>query len=170
MKARAIQFDKPGGAGVMKLRSVDLGKPKAGEALVRHTAIGLNYIDTYQRSGLYPMPLPAGLGLEAAGVVEAVGRGVSHVKAGDRVAYAGGPPGAYSEARVMPAGQLVKLPKDISDEQAAAMMLQGMTTEYLLCRTFKVTKGDTILFHAAAGGVGLIACVDDAARRCRGRH
>jgi len=157
MKAKVIQFDTPGRAGVMKLRSVELGKPKAGEALVRHTAIGLNYIDTYHRSGLYPMPLPAGLGLEAAGVVEAVGRGVGHVKAGDRVAYAGGPPGAYAEARVMPAGQLVKLPKDISDEQAAAMMLQGMTTEYLLCRTFKVRKGDTILFHAAAGGVGLIA-------------
>jgi len=157
MQAKAIQFDKPGRAGVMKLRSVDLGKPKAGEALVRHTAIGLNYIDTYQRSGLYPMAMPSGLGLEAAGVVEAVGRGVSHVKAGDRIAYAGGPPGAYADARVMPAGQLVKLPKDISDEQAAAMMLQGMTTEYLLCRTFKVRKGDTILMHAAAGGVGLIA-------------
>ena len=157
MKAKAIQFEKPGPASVMKLVDVDLGKPKKGEALVRHTAIGLNYIDTYQRSGLYPMPLPSGAGSEAAGVVEAVGAGVKHVKPGDRVAYAGGPPGAYSEARIMDAGRLVKVPAGITDEQAAAMMLKGMTVEYLIRRTYKVKKGDTVLFHAAAGGVGLIA-------------
>lgn len=157
MNVRAIQFDKTGGPSVLKWREVKLGKPKKGEALVRHTAIGLNYIDTYQRSGLYPLPLPSGLGLEGAGVVEAVGAGVTHVKPGDRVAYAGGMPGAYAEARVMGADKLVKIPAKISDEQAAAMMLQGMTTEYLVRRTYPVKKGDMVLFHAAAGGVGLIA-------------
>ncbi len=157
MNVRAIQFDKTGGPSVLKWREVTLGKPKKGEALVRHTAIGLNYIDTYQRSGLYPLPLPSGLGLEGAGVVEAVGAGVTHVKPGDRVAYAGGMPGAYAEARVMGADKLVKIPAKISDEQAAAMMLQGMTTEYLVRRTYPVKKGDMVLFHAAAGGVGLIA-------------
>ena len=157
MNVRAIQFDKAGGPSVLKWREVTLGKPKKGEALVRHTAIGLNYIDTYHRSGLYPLPLPSGIGLEGAGVVEAVGAGVTHVKPGDRVAYAGGVPGAYSEARVMGADKLVKIPAKISDEQAAAMMLQGMTTEYLVRRTYPVKKGDMVLFHAAAGGVGLIA-------------
>ena len=157
MKAKSVQFHKHGPASVLKLEDVDIGKPKKGEALVRHTAIGLNYIDTYQRSGLYPMPLPSGTGTEAAGVVEAVGAGVKHVKAGDRVAYAGGAPGAYSEARVMDAGRLVKVPNGISDEEAAAMMLKGMTVEYLIRRTYKVKKGETVLFHAAAGGVGLIA-------------
>tara|TARA_R110002167_G_scaffold228549_6_gene433626 strand:+ start:1626 stop:2603 length:978 start_codon:yes stop_codon:yes gene_type:complete len=157
MKVKAIRFHTAGAPSVMKLEDVDLGKPKKGEALVRHTAIGLNYIDTYQRSGLYPMAMPSGAGSEAAGVVEAVGAGVTHVKPGDRVAYAGGPPGAYSEARIMDAGRLVKVPAGISDEQAAAMMLKGMTVEYLIRRTFKVKKGDTVLFHAAAGGVGLIA-------------
>lgn len=157
MKVKAIRFHKHGPASVLKFEDVELGKPKKGEALVRHTAIGLNYIDTYQRSGLYPMPLPSGTGGEAAGVVEAVGAGVTHVKPGDRVAYAGGPPGAYSEARVMDAGRLVKVPSGISDEQAAAMMLKGMTVEYLIRRTYKVKKGETVLFHAAAGGVGLIA-------------
>jgi NADPH:quinone reductase len=157
MQSKAIRIQKQGPASVMKLQSVELGKPKAGEALVRHTAIGLNFIDVYQRAGLYPLPLPAGVGTEAAGVVEAVGRGVSHVKPGDRVAYAGGPVGAYCEARVMPAARLVKVPKGISDEQAAAMMLKGMTVEYLVCRTHPVKKGETVLFHAAAGGVGLIA-------------
>ena len=157
MKVNAIQFDKPGSAAVLKWRQVDVGKPKKGQALVRHTAVGLNYIDTYHRSGLYPLPLPSGIGLEAAGVVEAVGAGVKHVKPGTRVAYAGGGPGAYSEARLIDASQLVKLPDGISDEQAAAMMLQGMTTEYLIRQTYKVKKGETVLFHAAAGGVGLIA-------------
>ncbi len=157
MKVKAFQFEKPGGVSVMKWRDVEVGKPKKGEALVRHTAIGLNYIDTYHRSGLYPVPMPSGLGTEGAGVVEAVGRGVSHVKPGDRVAYAGGPLGSYAEARVMPAHVLVKIPKGIGDEQAAAMMLKGMTTEYLIRRTYRVKKGETVLFHAAAGGVGLIA-------------
>ncbi len=157
MNVGAIQFDKTGGPSVLTWRQVKLGKPRKGEALVRHTAIGLNYIDTYHRSGLYPLPLPSGIGLEGAGVVEAVGAGVTHVKPGDRVAYAGGVPGAYAEARVMGADKLVKIPAKISDEQAAAMMLQGMTTEYLVRRTYPVKKGDMVLFHAAAGGVGLIA-------------
>lgn len=157
MQVKAIQFDKPGGPSVMKWRDVELGRPRKGEALVRHTAIGLNYIDTYHRSGLYPLPLPSGVGLEACGVVEKVGAGVDWVKPGDRVAYAGGPPGAYCEARIMPAHVLVKVPNGISDEQAASMMLKGMTTEYLIRRTYRVKKGETVLFHAAAGGVGLIA-------------
>ncbi len=154
---KAIQFHKAGGPSVIKWEEVKLGKPRKGQALVRHTAIGLNYIDTYQRSGLYPMPLPSGLGMEAAGVVEAVGAGVKHVKAGDRVAYGSGAPGAYSEARIMDAATLVKIPRGIPDEAAAAMMLKGMTVEYLIRRTFPVKKGQTVLFHAAAGGVGLIA-------------
>ena len=157
MQVKAIQFDKPGAASVMKFRDVTLGKPRKGQALVRHTAIGLNYLDTYHRSGLYPLPLPSGVGSEGAGIVEAVGAGVTHVKPGDRVAYAGGPPGSYSEARIMDAAPLVKVPNGIKDEQAAAMMLKGMTTEYLVRRTFPVKKGQTVLFHAAAGGVGLIA-------------
>jgi NADPH2:quinone reductase len=157
MKAHAIQFKKAGGPEVLEWVEVEVGRPKAGEALVRHTAIGLNYIETYHRSGLYPLPLPSMLGTEAAGVVEAVGRGVTHVKPGDRVAYAGGALGAYSELRVMGADKLVKLPAKITDEQAAAMMLKGMTVEYLVQRTYPVKKGQTVLFHAAAGGVGLIA-------------
>jgi NADPH2:quinone reductase len=124
---------------------------------VRHRAIGLNYVDTYVRSGLYPASLPSGLGTEAAGVVEEIGSGVTEVKVGDRVAYSGGPQGAYSEERVMPADRLVMLPDGISDQQAAAMMLKGMTAQYLIRQTYKVKEGDTILFHAAAGGVGLIA-------------
>jgi NADPH2:quinone reductase len=157
MKVKAIQFKRTGGPDVLEYVDVEVGKPKAGEALVRHTAIGLNYIETYHRSGLYPLPLPSNLGTEAAGVVEAVGRGVKHVKPGDRVAYAGGTLGAYAEARVMNADKLIKLPAKISDEEGAAMMLKGMTVEYLICRTFPVKKGMTVLFHAAAGGVGLIA-------------
>ena len=156
-QVKAIQIDKPGPPSAMKFRTVELDEPAKGEALVRHTAIGLNYIDTYHRSGLYALPLPSGIGSEAAGIVEAVGPGVEHVKPGDRVAYAGGAPGSYSEARVMPADRLVKLPAKVDSQQAAAMMLKGMTVEYLLNRTYKVRKGDTILFHAAAGGVGLIA-------------
>ena len=154
---KAIQFHKAGAPSVIKWEEVKLGKPRKGQALIRHTAIGLNYIDTYQRSGLYPMALPSGLGMEAAGVVEAVGAGVKHVKPGDRVAYGSGAPGAYSEARIMDTATLVKIPRGIPDEAAAAMMLKGMTVEYLIRRTYPVKKGQTVLFHAAAGGVGLIA-------------
>jgi NADPH2:quinone reductase len=147
-----------GGPEVLVWEEVELAKPGAGEALLKHHAVGLNYIDVYQRSGTYPVPCPATLGLEAAGVVEALGEGVSHLKVGDRVAYAGGPLGAYSERRVIPADRLVKLPDTLSFEQGAAMMLQGMTAQYLLKRTYPVKAGDTILVHAAAGGVGLILC------------
>jgi len=154
----AIRFHKAGGPEVLTWEEVQVGKPGPGEARVRHTAIGLNYVDTYIRSGLYPTPLPSGLGGEGAGVVEEVGPGVTDVKAGDRVAYGSSPVGAYSEARVMPADRLIVLPNGIADQQAAAMMLKGMTTQYLIRQIFKVKRGDTILFHAAAGGVGLIAC------------
>ena len=143
---------------MLQLDDIEVGAPGEGQAKIRHTAIGLNFIDTYHRSGLYPLPLPSGLGLEGAGVVEAVGKGVTQVKAGDRVAYAGGPPGAYSEVRLIPAEKLVKVPKGISDQQAAAMMLKGLTVQYLIRRVYRVQKGETVLFHAAAGGVGLIAC------------
>ncbi|HQX07891.1 MAG TPA: quinone oxidoreductase, partial [Zoogloea sp.] len=136
----------------------DLAPPAAGEAQLRHHAVGLNYIDTYHRSGLYPVPLPSGIGLEAAGVVEAVGEGVTDLQPGDRVAYAGGPLGAYAERRNIPADRLVRLPDALSFEQGAAMMLQGLTAQYLLRRTYRVQPGDTILIHAAAGGVGLIVC------------
>lgn len=154
---KAVQIDSFGGPEVMRLVDVEIGSPAAGEALVRHKAIGLNYIDIYQRSGVYPNPLPFRMGMEASGVVEAVGKGVSHIKVGDRVAYAGSPPGAYCEARVLPAKLLIKIPKTISFETGAAMMLKGMTAHYLLNRTSNVQKGHTVLFHAAAGGVGLIA-------------
>ena len=157
MQVKAIQIDRPGPPSAMELRTVTVGDPGPGQALIRQTAIGLNYIDTYHRSGLYELPMPSGIGTEGAGVVEAVGAGVEHIRPGDRAAYAMGPPGSYSEARIMPADRLVKLPDEIDDRQAAAMMLKGMTVEYLLNRTFKVTAGQTILFHAAAGGVGLIA-------------
>jgi len=155
---KAIRFYKTGGPEVMVLEDVQVGDPGPGQARVRNHAAGLNYLDTYQRSGLYKMELPSGLGQEGAGVVEAVGSGVTNVKAGDRVAYASAPAGAYSELRLMPADRLVKLPDAISFEQGAAMMLKGMTAEYLLRRVYKVKAGDTIVFHAAAGGVGLIAC------------
>jgi NADPH2:quinone reductase len=154
----AIRFHETGGPEVLVWEEVEVGQPGPGEARVRHTAIGLNYVDTYIRSGLYPSSLPSGLGTEAAGVVEAVGPGVTDVKVGDRVAYSGGPQGAYSDARIMPADRLVVLPDGISDQQAAAMMLKGMTAQYLIRQTYRVKEGDTILFHAAAGGVGLIAC------------
>jgi NADPH:quinone reductase len=154
----AIRFHKTGGPEVLQWEEVQVGKPGAGEARVRHTAVGLNYVETYLRSGLYPVPLPSGLGTEAAGVVEEVGPGVSDVKPGDHVAYVGGPPGAYSEARVMSTERLVVLPKGVSDQQGAAMMLKGLTSQYLIRQVFRVKKGDTILFHAAAGGVGLIVC------------
>ncbi len=158
MLVKAIRFSATGGPEVLEYADVDVGEPGPGEARVRHHAIGLNFIDTYFRSGLYPLALPSGLGQEAAGVVEAVGEGVSHVSPGDRVVYAGGPAGAYSQARVMPAHVLVRLPDAISFETGAAMMLQGLTVQYLFTSTYKVQPGQTILFHAAAGGVGLIAC------------
>lgn len=155
---KAIRCFTNGGPEVMEYVDVEVGEPGAGEVRVRHHAIGLNYIDVYFRTGLYPQPLPAGLGMEGAGVVEAIGSGVTEVKVGDRVAYACRPPGAYAEARVMPSASLVKLPDDIDFETAAAMMLQGLTVQYLFHRTFPLKGGETILFHAAAGGVGLIAC------------
>jgi NADPH:quinone reductase len=154
----AIRFHKAGGPEVLQWEEVPVGKPGPGEARVRHTAVGLNYVDTYIRSGLYPAPLPSGLGAEAAGIVEEVGPGVTDIKAGDRVAYGNSPLGAYSEVRVMPADRLIVLPKGITDQQGAAVMLKGLTAQYLIRQIFKVKKGDTILFHAAAGGVGLIAC------------
>jgi len=155
---KAIRFHRTGGPEVLQLDDIEVGDPGDGQARVRNTAIGLNFIDTYHRSGLYPLPLPSGIGLEAAGVVEAVGKGVTNVKAGDRVGYAGGPPGAYSQSRLIPADRLVKVPEGISDNEVAAMMLKGLTVWYLLRRTYRVEKGETVLFHAAAGGVGLIAC------------
>ncbi|UCV07353.1 quinone oxidoreductase family protein [Dechloromonas denitrificans] len=154
----AIRIHQTGGPEVMCWEEVAVPAPAAGEATVRHHAVGLNFIDTYHRTGLYPLPLPAGIGLEGAGVVEAVGAGVSAVKVGDRVAYAGGPVGAYAEARNIPAHRLLKLPDAISFNTAAAMMLQGLTAAYLLRRTYRVQPGDAVLIHAAAGGVGLIAC------------
>jgi NADPH2:quinone reductase len=156
---KALRMYKAGPPSVLKWESVDVPKPGRGEALVRHTYVGLNYIDCYFRSGLYPIAeFPATVGMEGAGVVEAVGPGVRNVKPGDRVAYATMPIGAYAQQRVMPAKRLVKMPKAIPDKTAAAMMLKGMTVEYLIRRTYKVKRGDTVLFHAAAGGVGLIAC------------
>lgn len=154
---KAIRFDRTGGPEVLDFVDVDLPPPGPGQVRVRHTAIGVNFIDTYHRSGLYKLPLPSGLGSEAAGVIEALGSGVTSLKAGDRVAYAG-TLGAYAEANNVPADKLVRLPADISDEAAAAAMLKGMTAQYLLMRTYAVNPGETILWHAAAGGVGLIAC------------
>jgi NADPH2:quinone reductase len=156
-KARAVRFAKTGGPEVLTWDEVALAEPGPGEVLVRHSAVGLNFIDTYHRSGLYPQPMPSGIGLEAAGTVEAVGPGVTALKAGDRVAYGTGPIGAYSEARVMPADKLVKLPDGIDDREGAAMMLKGLTVQYLLRQSYRVQKGDTVLVHAAAGGIGLIA-------------
>jgi NADPH2:quinone reductase len=156
--AKAIRFTRTGGPEVLELVDVEVGEPGPGEARVRNHAIGVNFIDVYFRNGLYPLDLPSGLGQEGAGVVEAVGPGVTHVKPGDRVAYAARPNGAYSEVRVMPAAILVRLPDDISFETGAAMMLQGLTVQYLFRRTWKLEAGQTVLFHAAAGGVGLIAC------------
>lgn len=158
MKAKAIRISRNGGPEVLEYVDVEVGEPGPGEARVRQHAIGVNFIDVYFRTGLYPMPLPSGLGQEGAGVVEAVGEGVTHVQPGDRVVYAGRPNGAYSEVRVMPADILVRLPDEIGYETAAAMMLQGLTVQYLFNRTYKLQAGQTILFHAAAGGVGLIAC------------
>jgi len=154
----AIRIHAVGGPEVMRWEEVAVGDPGPGEARVRHTAVGVNFIDTYHRNGLYKLTLPSGLGSEAAGTVEAIGAGVDWVQPGDRVAYCGGPPGAYSETRVMPADRLVKLPEGITERVAATLMLKGLTVQYLLRQTYKLKAGDTILFHAAAGGVGLIAC------------
>ena len=157
--AHAIRIHKTGGPEVLQWEEVNVAPPAAGEAQVRHKAVGLNYIDTYHRTGLYPLPLPSGIGLEAAGVVESVGPGVTEFKPGDRVAYCNGGMGAYSEVKNHPAERLVKVPEGISMEQAASMMLQGLTVQYLLRRLHVVPKsGDTVLWHAAAGGIGLIAC------------
>jgi len=155
---QAIRIHANGGPEVLVLEDVAVGAPGPGEARVRHTAIGLNYIDTYHRTGQYKLALPSGIGLEAAGVVEAVGSGVEYLKAGDRVAYCGGAPGAYSTERVMPADKLVPIPDGIEDATAATLMLKGLTVQYLFRQTFPLKGGETILFHAAAGGVGLIAC------------
>ena len=161
MKSKAIRIDRNGGPEELKLVEVEVGEPGPGEIRIRHKAVGLNFIDTYQRGGLYALPLPLQLGMEAAGVVEAVGEGVTHLKVGDRAAYASNPPGAYCELRVMPAKCVCKLPDAISFETGAAMMLKGLTAQYLLKKTLPaegLQPGDFILFHAAAGGVGLIAC------------
>jgi NADPH2:quinone reductase len=152
----AIRFHKTGGPEVLVWEDVSVGKPGPGEARIRHTAVGLNFVDIYNRSGLYPQQLPSGLGSEAAGVVEEVGPGVTDLKPGDRVAYGSSPLGSYSEARLIPAASLLKLPDSIDDKTAAAMMLKGLTTQYLIRQTYRVKAGDTILLHAAAGGVGLI--------------
>jgi NADPH2:quinone reductase len=159
MKTHAIRIHEHGDPSVMQWEAIELPDPGPGQAQVRHHAVGLNFIDVYHRTGLYPVPsLPSGLGMEAAGMVVSVGEGVTEVAQGDRVAYATPPVGAYAEARNLAADRLVKLPEEISFEQAAAMMLQGMTAEYLLRRTYAVQAGETVLVHAAAGGVGLIAC------------
>lgn len=155
---RCVTIETPGGPEAMRIVRRDPGMPGEGEIRIRHHACGLNFIDVYQREGIYPLPLPATLGMEAAGVVEAVGPGVSHLAEGDRVAYAAAPPGAYCEARVMPARDVCVLPDRIGFETGAAMMLKGLTVEYLFNRTARLSAGDTVLFHAAAGGVGLIAC------------
>ncbi|MBU9615260.1 quinone oxidoreductase [Burkholderia multivorans] len=155
---KAIRYDRPGGPDVMKWVDVEVGAPHAGEVRIKQHAVGLNYIDVYFRTGLYPQPLPAGLGMEAAGEVTAVGEGVGALKVGDRVAYVAQPPGAYAQERVLSAERVVKLPDGIGYDDAASVMLQGLTAHYLLRRTYPVKAGDTILIHAAAGGVGLLVC------------
>src|SRR5262245_10787499 len=156
--AKAVRIHQHGGPEVLSFEEVAVGDPGPGQARVRHTAIGLNYIDTYHRRGLYPLPLPSGLGSEAAGVIEALGPGVGDLTVGDRVAYALAPPGAYAQVRLMPADRLVKLPDAISDDVAATSMLKGLTVQYLFRETCPLRGGGPIPFHAAAGGVGLIAC------------
>ena len=158
---RAVRIEEFGGPEKMKLVTFEVGEPGPGEVRIRHHACGLNFIDVYQRTGLYPNPLPLSLGMEGSGVIEAVGEGVTHLKAGDRAAYASNPPGSYCEARVMPAKCVVKLPDDIPFDAAAGMMLKGLTAQYLLKKTLPqggLQAGDFVLFHAAAGGVGLFAC------------
>jgi NADPH2:quinone reductase len=154
----AIRIHQQGGPEVMQWEEITVGDPGPGQARVRQTAVGLNYLDTYHRSGLYKLQMPSGIGSEGAGVVEAVGAGVTDIKAGDRVAYCGGPPGSYAQVRVMPADRLVRLPDGVSERTAATLMLKGLTTQYLFRQTYPLKSGDTIVFHAAAGGVGLIAC------------
>lgn len=155
--AKAIRYHKQGGPEVLQLDDVDVGDPAQGQVRIRHTAIGVNFVDTYQRSGLYPMQLPQTAGNEGAGVVEAVGPGVTDLKVGDRVTYTG-LPGAYCEQRLVPADRMVRLPQGITEDQAASMLLKGLTVHYLVFTTYQVKQGDTVLWHAAAGGVGLIAC------------
>jgi NADPH2:quinone reductase len=156
--AKTAIIEEAGGPEAFRIVDREVGDPGPGEIRIRQEACGLNFIDVYQRTGLYPLELPHALGMEAAGVVEAVGEGVTHLKAGDRAAYAAAPPGAYAEARVMKAAQVCPLPEEISFEEGAAMMLKGLTVHYLFRRTTPIATGDTVLFHAAAGGVGLIAC------------
>jgi NADPH2:quinone reductase len=157
-QVKAIRIEENGGPEVLKLVSVEVPAPQKNEVTIRQKAVGLNFIDIYCRTGLYPHPLPHGLGFEASGVVEAVGADVTHLKVGDRVAYGQSPLGAYAEARNVPADRVVKLPRNIGFEEAAAMMLKGLTVQYLFRQTYRLQGGETILFHAAAGGVGLIAC------------
>jgi len=157
VKVNAIRIEKQGGPEVMTLKSMDVAEPGAGEVLVRHTVIGLNFMDVYLRGGQYPLAVPSGIGCEGAGVVEAMGAGVTGLAKGDRVAYGGSAPGSYADLRLMPADRLVKLPDDITEEQAAAILMKGMTVEYMLQRCYPVKRGDFVLFHAAAGGVGLVA-------------
>ncbi|MFN3614068.1 MAG: quinone oxidoreductase family protein [Rubrimonas sp.] len=158
MSLRKVIVEAPGGPEAMKLVEAQAGEPGPGEIRIRHRAVGLNFIDVYHRSGVYPLPMPLNLGMEAAGVVEAVGAGVTHLAPGDRAAYAANPPGSYCDARVMPAAQVARLPDGVDFETGAAMMLKGLTVQYLFRSTAKLKQGDTVLFHAAAGGVGLIAC------------
>lgn len=157
MQAQAVRIHAHGGPEMLRVETVDVGPPGPGEVRLRQTAIGLNYQDIYHRCGLYPLPLPSGLGTEAAGVVESVGAGVTGFAIGDRVCYGGGAPGACATARNMPAGRLIHTPAGVSDEQAAALLMKGMTVEYLLNRCYSVKSGEAVLFHAAAGGVGLLA-------------
>lgn len=157
-RVRAIRFNRTGGPEVLTWEEVSVGSPAAGQVTIKHTAVGLNFIDVYHRTGLYPLQLPSGIGLEAAGVVEAVGEGVTEFAVGDRIAYGTGPIGAYSEVRNIAADKIVKVPDGIEDRTAAAIMLKGLTAQYLLRRTYRVKAGDTILVHAAAGGVGLLLC------------
>jgi NADPH2:quinone reductase len=156
--AKAVRFDTIGGPDVLKLESVEVGDPGPGQARVRHTYIAVNFIDIYFRTGLYPLQLPNGLGSDAVGVVEAVGEGVTDIRVGDRVGYLIGPQGAYSDVRVMPAEVLIPLPADVSDKTASTLMMKGMTAQYLFRQVYPLKGGETILYHAAAGGVGLIAC------------
>jgi NADPH2:quinone reductase len=156
--ARAIRLDRIGGPEVLRLEQVEVGDPGPGEARVRHTYVAVNFIDIYHRIGRYPLPLPSGLGSDAVGVVEAVGSGVDDIKVGDRVGYLGGPQGAYSDVRIMPADVLIPLPNGVSDRSASTLMMKGMTAQYLFRQVYPLHGGETILYHAAAGGVGLIAC------------
>jgi NADPH2:quinone reductase len=157
VESSVVVLAEQGAPSVMRVESVEVADPGPGEALIRQTAVGVNYMDIYQRSGSYPLQLPSGIGLEAAGTVEAIGPDVSGIAVGERVAYGGGPIGAYARHRLMPAARLVKIPDGVTDEQAAAVLMKGMTVEYLLCRTYPVKAGEAVLFWAAAGGVGLIA-------------